>query len=91
MLDREPLSPNPSETRRAFLKALLRLSGKAGLCPNTLQLSHQVHKDEEPVDEGSFGEVYQGRIANRMVAVKVFRVNQRTDMPKLMKVSRLGR
>jgi hypothetical protein len=87
MLDREPLSLNSSATGRAFLKALLRLSNKIGLYPKVLQLSHQVHKDEDPVDEGSFGDVYRGNIANRIVAVKVFRVNQRTDMPKLMKVS----
>ncbi|TEB22343.1 kinase-like protein [Coprinellus micaceus] len=87
MLDNESFSSNPSETRGTFLKALLRLSNKTGLCPKALQLSHQVHKGEEPVDEGSFGEVYQGRIAGRTVAVKVFRVNQRTDTSKLMKVS----
>ncbi|TEB22342.1 kinase-like protein, partial [Coprinellus micaceus] len=78
-------SLNPSATGRAFLKALLRLSNKTGLCPKALQLSHQVHKGEDPVDEGSFGEVYRGNVANRTVAVKVFRVNQRTDMSKLMK------
>ncbi|TEB31938.1 kinase-like protein [Coprinellus micaceus] len=85
LLDLEPLPVKPSEAGRTFLKALLRLSSKTGLYPKCLQLSQHVHKDEDPVDEGSFGEVYQGRIANRIVALKVFRVNQRTDMSKLMK------
>ena len=88
MLDLESLGPaKRSEAGRTFLKALLRLSSKTGLYPACLQLSHHIHGGEDPVDEGSFGDVYQGRVTNRIVAWKIFRVNQRTDMSKLMKVS----
>ncbi|KAJ3530194.1 hypothetical protein NMY22_g8674 [Coprinellus aureogranulatus] len=74
-----------SNNRRSMLKALLRLSVSTSLYPRCLHLSHQVQKSEEPVDEGSFGDVYRGRIAKREVAIKVFKVNKRTDLSKLMK------
>ncbi|KAJ3539950.1 hypothetical protein NMY22_g4503 [Coprinellus aureogranulatus] len=74
-----------SNNRRSMLKALLRLSVSTGLYPKCLHLSHQVQKSEEPVDEGSFGDVYRGRIAKQEVAIKVFKVNKRTDLSKLMK------
>ncbi|KAJ3539949.1 hypothetical protein NMY22_g4498 [Coprinellus aureogranulatus] len=77
--------PSDLERKRSILKGLLRLSQSTGSYPKCLLLSSHVWLDKQPVDQGSFGEVYRGLVANRDVAVKVFRVNKRTDLTRLMK------
>ncbi|KAJ3516153.1 hypothetical protein NMY22_g14279 [Coprinellus aureogranulatus] len=75
-----------SHDRGRLLQALIRLSRKSGLHPQRLLLSHEVEKTSEvPVAEGAFGEVYEGAVVGRKVAIKIFRMNQRTDLVKLTK------
>ncbi|KAJ3519976.1 hypothetical protein NMY22_g12955 [Coprinellus aureogranulatus] len=75
-----------SGDRGRLLQALIILSRKSGLHPQRLLLSHEVEKTSEvPVAEGASGEVYEGAVVGRKVAIKIFRMNQRTDLLKLAK------
>jgi len=42
----------------------------------------------DPVAGGRFGDVYKGRFRGREIAIKVLRVYQKSDMNKLLKVTR---
>ena len=72
--------------RDVIVPALLRLSAESGIYPKCLQFSHQVPMSTQPVAAGSFGEVYRGSVADRAVAVKVFRLYEKTNLQKFMKV-----
>ncbi|KAF6757190.1 kinase-like domain-containing protein [Ephemerocybe angulata] len=70
--------------RRSILKALLRLSDKSGLYPECLTLQ-RVEQSSQALDEGSYGEVYRGRFEDQNVALKMFKVRERSDISKILK------
>ena len=45
-----------------------------------------IQVDDDPVEGGSFGDVYKGRLGNQDIALKVLKVYQMTDMNKLLRV-----
>ena len=90
MLDHDS-APSEAEDvvsdRARLVKALIHLSVAYGPFPTSLQIP-QVQKDEDPIDFGMAGEVYQGRFADRAVAVKVFKACKANlkDLPTYLKV-----
>ena len=67
------------------IKALLQLSRASGLYPEVLAL-RGVDIEELPVDHGSYGDVYKGRWKGKLIAVKIMRIYQTSDLAKLHKV-----
>ena len=68
-----------------LVKALLRLSRASGLYPKCLALK-SIEIEENPVDRGSYGDVYKGVLHGQKIAVKALRVYQTSDLVKLLKV-----
>ena len=66
--------------------ALIKLSKKSGLYPDCLILSHAATRGSDPIERGSFGDVWKGMICGREVAIKGLRVYLRSDAQKLLKV-----
>ena len=67
------------------VKALLELSRKSGLYPQCLAL-RGVEMDQFPVAHGGFGDVYKGQWQEKLIAVKVMKMYQNSDIDKLLKV-----
>jgi len=70
--------------KRRHVKALIKLSGAAGLYPECLVLKG-IEIVGDAVGAGGFADIYKGRLWNQEIAVKVFRVFQKSDMKKLLK------
>ncbi|KAF7974062.1 hypothetical protein HWV62_13469 [Athelia sp. TMB] len=68
------------------LKALIKLSELSKMFPECLTLK-DVKLAPIPIASGSFGEVYQGKMANREIAVKVIKVYKKSDMDQIHKVN----
>ena len=47
-------------------------------------------RDDEVLDSGRFGEIYKGRSRNQAICLKVIKVNQKTQIKHLLKVSLFG-
>jgi hypothetical protein len=73
--------------RRRFLQAIIRLSQRARLYPDCLVLPHLDRRDEDPVSQGSFGDVYRAVIKGKKVALKVMRKYETSNLNNLLKVS----
>ncbi|KAH7916590.1 kinase-like domain-containing protein [Hygrophoropsis aurantiaca] len=56
--------------KRRYLDALIRLSRKAGLYPESLLLKNVTILGHEPLYSGSFGAVYKGELHGRLAAIK---------------------
>lgn len=69
------------------MKALIGLSKASGLYPECMVLSGVVVKGDA-VAAGGFGEVYKGTLRNQVIAVKILKVFQKTDMEKLLRVNK---
>ena len=67
------------------VKTLMRLSRASGLYPECLVLE-EMEIEGEAVAGGGFGDVHKGRLRGQVIAVKVLRVYQSSDMLALMKV-----
>jgi hypothetical protein len=64
---------------------LLKLSRASGLYPECLDLNG-IEIEGHPVDRGSYGDVYKGRLLGQVIAVKALRIYQTSDLAKLHKV-----
>jgi len=77
--------PMEPQYRSRHVKALLKLSRASGLHPESLALKG-IEMEMHPVDNGGYGDVYQGMLHGRKIAVKVLKVYQSSDLVKLLKV-----
>ncbi|KAH7925615.1 kinase-like protein [Leucogyrophana mollusca] len=66
--------------RRRFLDALIRLSRKSGLYPESLVLTNLAILSKEPLYSGGYGAVYKASIQNRLAALKVLKVGNQEPM-----------
>ena len=67
-------------------KILIKLAKESKLYPKSLILD-DIEVEPEAVALGGFGEVHKGKLKGRVIAVKMLRVFEATDMNKLLKVS----
>ncbi|KZP02198.1 kinase-like protein, partial [Athelia psychrophila] len=65
-------------------KALIKLSEHSQRYPGCLLLE-DITISKKPVQGGSFGEVFKGEMAGCVIAVKVLRVYEDSEMSKLLK------
>jgi hypothetical protein len=70
--------PMEPQYKPRHVKALLKLSRASGLYPESLALKG-IEMEMHPVDNGGYGDVYQG-------ILKVLKVYQSSDLVKLLKV-----
>ena len=77
-----PLDP---QYKPLHVKLLLKLSKVSGLHPECLDLNG-VEVEGHPVDRGSYGDVYKGRLHGQVIAVKALRIYQTSNLTKLRKV-----
>ena len=49
-----------------------------------------LERDGDVLDSGRFGEIYKGRSRNQAICLKVIKVNQKTQINHLLKVSLFG-
>lgn len=77
-----PLDP---EHEYPHTKALLGLSKASGLYPDCLTLKG-VEMEQNPVKQGGYGDVYRGQWQGQLIAVKVMRMSQSSNVHKLFKV-----
>jgi hypothetical protein len=75
--------------RNDILGALLRLSKLSKLYPECLTIT-DLERDNDVLDSGRFGEIYKGRSRNQAICLKVIKVNQKTQIRHLLKVSLFG-
>ena len=75
-----------SESKRRHVKALIKLSQKAGQVPDCLVLEG-IEVAGDPVAGGGHGDVYKGRFKRKEIALKVLKVYRKSDMEKLLKVT----
>lgn len=71
------------------MNALLRLSRKSGLYPDTLLQSEVTMEGEYPVAAGQFGDVWKGTLHGCTVAVKVLKLYVQSDISIHLKVGYL--
>ncbi|TFK23026.1 kinase-like protein [Coprinopsis marcescibilis] len=71
--------------KKAFLKALMRLSINTGLYPECLVLQ-EVTREPYPCSAGHFSEVFKGTFRGRSVALKVVRMFQTSNITQVLKV-----
>ncbi|KZP14187.1 kinase-like protein, partial [Athelia psychrophila] len=64
--------------------ALIKLSEQSQRYPECLLLE-DITISQDPVEGGSFGEVFKGDMAGCLIAVKVLRVYQKSKMDKILK------
>ena len=69
--------------------ALLRLSKISKLYPECLTIK-DLERDDDVLDSGRFGEIYKGRSRNQAICLKIIKVNRRTEINHLLKVSLLN-
>ena len=67
------------------VKTLMKLSRASGLYPECLILKG-VDMEEDPVAQGSYGDVHKGQLQGKKIAVKVLRIYQDSNRDKLLKV-----
>ena len=72
--------------RNDILGALLRLSKLSKLYPECLTIT-DLERDDYVLDSGHFGEIYKGRSRNQAICLKIIKVNRRTQIKHLLKVS----
>jgi len=72
------------EYKPRHVRALIKLSKASGLFPDCLVLKG-IQVDGDPVEGGGFGDVYKGRFGGQVIALKVLKVYQKSDMQKLLK------
>jgi hypothetical protein len=77
-----PLDP---EHESFHTKALLGLSKASDRYPDCLTLKG-VEMEPFAVKQGSYGDVYRGQWQGKLIAVKVMRMFQNSNVPKLFKV-----
>jgi len=75
--------------RNDILGALLRLSKFSKLYPECLTIT-DLERDVDVLDSGRFGDIYKGRSRNQDICLKVIKVNQKTQIKHLLKVSPFG-
>ena len=73
-------------SRNDILGALLRLSKLSKLYPKCLTIT-DLERDDEVLDSGRFGEIYKGHSRNQAICLKIIKVNRRTQIKHLLKVS----
>jgi hypothetical protein len=69
------------------LDGLLKLAKRAELQPDCLTLTELDKTGSDPVDGGSFGDLWKGKIRGELVAVKVVKLYVAQDVKKLIKVT----
>ncbi|KAF9254232.1 kinase-like protein [Marasmius fiardii PR-910] len=71
--------------RSSIFKLMIRLSGKSGLHPQCLTIWGVEKLGNDPVGGGAFGDVWQGRIGQQLVCLKVVRAFRRSDIKLILK------
>jgi hypothetical protein len=71
--------------RPRHVKTLIKLSRACRLYPISLVIKG-IEIEAQPIDKGSFGDIYKGRLLGKEIVIKVLRVYQTSDMDKLLKV-----
>ncbi|TFK41736.1 kinase-like domain-containing protein, partial [Crucibulum laeve] len=74
-----------SASKTILLAALLRFCRKTSMYPQCLLLK-DVERGECPVTDGSFGEIWKGRLRGRDVCLKVVKIRERSRVDHLLKV-----
>ncbi|KAF9263061.1 kinase-like protein [Marasmius fiardii PR-910] len=78
--------PNVSTTLRpSIFKLMIRLSRKSGLHPQCLTIRGVEKLGDYPVGGGAFGDVWQGRVGQQLVCLKVIRVFNQSDVQQILK------
>ena len=72
--------------RNDILGALLRLSKLSKLYPECLTIT-DLERDDHVMDSGHFGEIYKGYSRNQAICLKIIKVNRKTEINHLLKVS----
>lgn len=80
-------TPIVSELRETVLSTLLRLSRRTNIYPSKFSLTHITLEGQQPVAHGSFGDIYRGRLRDRIVCLKVLKTYKPSDASSLNKVS----
>lgn len=75
------------DQKRIYINTILRLAKQSGQYPTCLRLEG-IRLDNQPIAGGAFGEVYKGDLNGSLIAVKVVRLYLRSDIEKLLRVSR---
>ncbi|KAF9254683.1 kinase-like protein [Marasmius fiardii PR-910] len=71
--------------RSSILKMMLKLSKNSGLCPRCLMIENVKRLGDLAIAEGGFGQVWKGKIGENAVCLKVVKIYQVSDVPKLLK------
>ena len=64
---------------------LVKISTQGGFIPEGLIL-HNIRLEQFPVTGGGFGDIYQGDFRGCVVAVKIMKVYQSSDLMRMLKV-----
>ena len=88
VLDRPDL---PLWVRMKCLRPLYRTCGRHGLLPKALKVPVCYDRDDYPLYQGGYADVWKGECRGREVAVKVIRAYSRSDLRKITRVSSLFR
>ncbi|KAI3615128.1 hypothetical protein WG66_016743 [Moniliophthora roreri] len=74
--------------RSSILKAMVRLSKRSKLYPDSLAIHNVRRLGEHPVDSGRFGEIWRGcfrEAAEQVVCLKVVKLYARSDVDKVIR------
>ena len=88
VLDRPDL---PLWVQVKCLRLLYKTCGHHGLLPKALKVPVFYDRDDYPLYQGGYADVWKGECRGREVAVKVIRAYSRSDLRKITKVSYLFR
>ncbi|KAF9254437.1 kinase-like protein [Marasmius fiardii PR-910] len=69
----------------SIFKLMIRLSRNSGLHPQCLTIWGVEKLGDDPVGGGAFGDVWQGRIGQQLVCLKVVRAFRRSDIQLILK------
>ena len=74
-------------TRKKCLKSLYKICGRCAILPKALRIPLCYNRDDFPLYQGGFADVWKGSYQGQDVAVKVLRVYQTSDLDKIRGVS----
>ncbi|KAJ8076250.1 Rho guanine nucleotide exchange factor [Marasmius tenuissimus] len=75
----------PKALRSSMFKAMIRLSKKTGFHPKCLVIHNVEMTGRHPVGGGAFGDVWEGKMGEGAVCIKVLRVFSTSDIEQVLK------
>ncbi|KAF9255400.1 kinase-like protein [Marasmius fiardii PR-910] len=75
----------PTWLRSSIFHALLRLSKISDLFPQCLMITNVEKLGDHPIGYGGFGDLWKGKIGGQILALKVPRISQTSEVQKLLK------